>query len=100
MMTTNSPRTGAQSLLGLLVALSGFSTSCQRSDHSVSQKKPDPAEITVEADGRRWWRLIDPGCSYRCSNDPRAHFGLGQVSQVETIHIIWPGLAIRARSWG
>src|SRR5262249_51327818 len=35
------------------------------------------AEITVYAGDRRWLRWINPGSSYLCSNDPRAHFGLG-----------------------
>ncbi len=48
------------------------------------------AEITVKADGRQWVRLVNPGSSYLCSNDPRAHFGLGQVEQVEQIHVVWP----------
>src|SRR5262249_21154790 len=34
------------------------------------------AEVTVRAGGRRWVRWINPGYSYLCSNDPRAHFGL------------------------
>jgi hypothetical protein len=25
-----------------------------------------------------------------CSNDPRAHIGLGQVTQVDGIHVVWP----------
>jgi hypothetical protein len=48
------------------------------------------AEITVDAGGKRWWRLINPGSSYLCSNDPRAHFGLGPVQQVDAIHVLWP----------
>ena len=34
------------------------------------------AEVVVQADGRRWLRWINPGSSYQCSNDPRAHFAL------------------------
>jgi hypothetical protein len=48
------------------------------------------AEITVEAGGRRWLRLVNPGYSYLCSNDPRVHFGLGSVTHVDAIHVIWP----------
>jgi hypothetical protein len=47
-------------------------------------------EITVSAGGRRWRRWINPGYSYLCSNDPRAHFGLGTVGQVDSIHVLWP----------
>jgi hypothetical protein len=48
------------------------------------------AEITLEAQGRRWWRLIQPSTSFLVSNDPRALFGLGQAGSVDAIRIIWP----------
>jgi hypothetical protein len=48
------------------------------------------AEITVHAEGRSWMRWINPGYSYLCSNDARAHFGLGPAEQVERIQVIWP----------
>jgi hypothetical protein len=48
------------------------------------------AEITVQAGKRRWLGLINPGSSYLCSNDPRAHFGLGSVSEVDTLKVVWP----------
>jgi hypothetical protein len=48
------------------------------------------AEIRVSAGARHWLRWINPGYSYLCSNDPRAHFGLGQVEHVDAIQIIWP----------
>jgi hypothetical protein len=48
------------------------------------------AEITVRAGDRRWVRCINPGYSYLCSNDPRAHFGLGQVARVDEIAVLWP----------
>jgi hypothetical protein len=48
------------------------------------------AEITVEADGRRWMRWVNPASSFLCSNDPRAHFGLGPAQRVEAIRVVWP----------
>jgi hypothetical protein len=48
------------------------------------------AEITVHAGGRRWLGLINPGSSYLCSNDPRAHFGLGPATRVDRLHVVWP----------
>jgi hypothetical protein len=48
------------------------------------------AEVTVVAGKRRWLGLINPGSSYLCSNDPRAHFGLGQAAHVEALRVLWP----------
>jgi hypothetical protein len=48
------------------------------------------AEITVRAGDRRWRRLIQPGHSYLCSSDHRAHFGLGAVERVDAIEVVWP----------
>jgi hypothetical protein len=48
------------------------------------------AEITVRAGGRVWWRLAHPASSYLSSHDPRAHFGLGAVSTVDGIQVVWP----------
>lgn len=48
------------------------------------------AEIVVKGSGRRWMRQINPGYSYVCSNDPRAHFGMGQTDRVDSIDVVWP----------
>jgi hypothetical protein len=48
------------------------------------------AEIVVHAGDRRWMRQINPGSSYLCSNDPRAHFGLGATEHVDSIDVVWP----------
>ncbi len=48
------------------------------------------AVVTVHAGGRKWVRLVQPGSSYLCSNDPRAHFGLGNAGQVDSLHVAWP----------
>jgi hypothetical protein len=48
------------------------------------------AEVRVRAGRRRWLRLINPASSYLCSNDVRAHFGLGAVRRVDEIEVRWP----------
>ena len=50
-------------------------------------------EVVVEAGKRTWLGWINPGTSYLCSNDPRAHFGLGAVVKVDAIHVTWPATA-------
>jgi hypothetical protein len=48
------------------------------------------AQITISAGGVRRVRWVNPAGSYLCSNDPRAHFGLGAVSKFDAIEIVWP----------
>jgi hypothetical protein len=48
------------------------------------------AEVTVCMGSRRLMRWINPGYSYLCSNDPRAHFGLGAAQQVDALEVVWP----------
>jgi hypothetical protein len=48
------------------------------------------AEVRVHAGSRRWLRLINPAGSYLCSNDVRAHFGLGSADRVDHIEVRWP----------
>jgi hypothetical protein len=48
------------------------------------------AVVRVEAAGRRWERVVQPGSSYLCSNDPRVHFGLGDANQVSDLRLVWP----------
>ncbi len=48
------------------------------------------AEITVCAGGKRWVSGIYPAQSYLCSQEPRAHFGLGPADRVDAIEARWP----------
>ena len=49
------------------------------------------AQVIVHAGGRRRVAWLNPASSYECSHDPRAHFGLGQATRVDSIQILWPG---------
>ena len=48
------------------------------------------AKVTVEAGGKRWVHHVAPGASYLSSNDPRLHFGLGEVSAIDRLEVRWP----------
>jgi hypothetical protein len=48
------------------------------------------AEIILEAGGRSQLRWINPGFSYQCSCDPRAHFGLGGAAKYDRVEVRWP----------
>jgi hypothetical protein len=86
----------------LVTAVSGparlYRNAVSQRGHWLGIRAFDPAlhrdaygtEITIVAGGRRWLRWINPGSSYLCSNDPRAHFGLGTVDQIDKIEVMWP----------
>ena len=48
------------------------------------------ARVVVTASGRRQVGWINPAYSYLCSNDPRAHFGLGGAGRYDEIEVTWP----------
>jgi hypothetical protein len=48
------------------------------------------AEVVVETAGRRQLRWVNPATSFQCSNDPRAHFGLGPAQRYDRIEVRWP----------
>jgi hypothetical protein len=48
------------------------------------------ALLRLEAGGRRQWRQVQPNQSYCSSNDPRVHYGLGKVTQVDKVVVRWP----------
>ncbi|MBC8229788.1 CRTAC1 family protein [bacterium] len=48
------------------------------------------AKVTVLANDKKFVRLALPGYSYACSNDPRAHFGLGKIDKIDAIEVVWP----------
>ena len=48
------------------------------------------AQVRLTAGGRTWLRLVNPGSSFLCSNDVRAHVGLGSAERVDRIEVRWP----------
>jgi len=48
------------------------------------------ARITIQSGGRRQVGWIAPSYSIECSNDPRAHFGLGTNGRVAGLTVLWP----------
>ena len=69
-----------------------------KAGHWVMIRAVDPAlrrdaygaEVTLRAAGKSWVRWVNPGYSFACSNDPRAHFGLGAAARVDAIEVVWP----------
>ncbi|UCE58922.1 MAG: CRTAC1 family protein [Phycisphaerales bacterium] len=69
-----------------------------RKGHWLSVRAKDPrlnrdalgARIIITCGERRFSRTISSGFSYMSSSEPQAHFGLGPVSVVDSIHVRWP----------
>ena len=61
-----------------------------RRGQDVGGAMPIGAEVRVEAGGRHWERVVQPGSSYLCSNDPRAHFGLGDAVHITVVRLVGP----------
>ncbi len=66
--------------------------------HWLSVRAVDPSikrdalgsHVEVRAGKRRWVRWLHPAAGYLGSSEPRAHFGLGDATSVDSIHIRWP----------
>ena len=46
--------------------------------------------MTLVAGDKRLVRLLLASYSYLSSNDCRVHFGLGEISRVDRIEVVWP----------
>ena len=49
------------------------------------------SRVRISAGGRWFVREIDGGSSHASRNLPDAHFGLGNISSVDTVEIVWIG---------
>lgn len=49
------------------------------------------ATINLYYDGKQQYYEQHPARGYLSSDDPRAHFGLGDVSKIDSLLVIWPG---------
>jgi hypothetical protein len=66
--------------------------------HWISIRAYDPAlnrdalgsVVTVRAGSKTSAAWLHPCESYLCSSEPRAHFGLGSIGQIENVEILWP----------
>lgn len=48
------------------------------------------ARVVGQAGDQTWLADVSPASSYLSSSDPRVHWGLGNVSQLDTLVIRWP----------
>lgn len=60
----------------------------------VRGKSPNPfaygVRVTGKSGDRVWVAEVSPASSYLSSSDPRIHWGLGEVTHLETLTIHWP----------
>jgi hypothetical protein len=59
-------------------------------DPGLGNRDACGAVIEVKAGPRKWIRRVQPGSSYQSSDDPRVHFGLGEVGSIDSIVVTWP----------
>jgi hypothetical protein len=91
---------GAQDLLVTSIAGRArlFRNVAPKEGHWLTVRATDPArqrdaygaEVRVRAGGKTWTAWLNPAESYLCSGEPTAHFGLGKVSNVESVEVLWP----------
>lgn len=47
------------------------------------------ARITTHTANQVWVGFVSPASSYLSSSDPRIHFGLGPVTSLDRVEIVW-----------
>jgi hypothetical protein len=48
------------------------------------------AQVRLYVGGRRLFGQVQSGTSFLSQNDPRVHFGVGDVARYEKIEVRWP----------
>jgi len=80
-------RDGPVHLLRNLVGASGrwitFNVMTRRGTDAIG------ADVRIEADGKTYWRHVNPNEGYCSSNDPRVHCGLGPAERVSRVTVRW-----------
>jgi hypothetical protein len=56
----------------------------------VGRPFTEGALIVARAGKRKWMRRSTTGGSYLSASDPRVHFGLGEISELEEVQVRWP----------
>jgi hypothetical protein len=56
----------------------------------ISTRDGYGARVYVTAEGRTWMREVRATQGLYSSNDPRTHFGLGNVRAIERVEVCWP----------
>ena len=59
-------------------------------DHDPGVVLEAERDIRIRLGDRSVQREVRAASSYLASNDPRVHFGLGDVDQVESVSVLWP----------
>jgi hypothetical protein len=61
-----------------------------RACETPSKRDALGAELRVRAAGRNWVRTLQASGGYLCSQDSRAHFGLGSATSFDAVEVRWP----------
>jgi hypothetical protein len=91
---------GAQDLVVTSIAGRArvFRNVAPKRGHWLSVRAHDPAlnrdvygaEIRARVGEKSWTAWLNPAESYLCSGEPCAHFGFGDVKQLDGIDVLWP----------
>jgi hypothetical protein len=78
------------SIGGKLILLRNTGASGHWLEVNLARFAPGAVVTAVLPDGRRLVREAQAGSSYLSSEDPRAHFGLGEATKVKELIVRWP----------